>query len=51
MLMNGKLSGQIEIIRKTESEIVLKITNLTIPKLGSDEFVQVDGYIYAEKSK
>lgn len=51
MLMNGKTSGQIEIIRETETEIVLKITNLTIPKLGPDEFVQVDGYIYAQKSK
>lgn len=51
MLMNGKTSGQIEIIRETETDIALKITNLTIKKLGSDEFVQIDGYIYAQKSK
>ena len=42
-------SGKIEIVSENEKQIVFKITNLQLQKISGDDFVQIDGYIYADK--
>lgn len=39
--------GNIEIIRESESQIVFKLTNFKIKKFNKEEFVTLDGFIYA----
>lgn len=39
--------GKIEIVRQSESQIVFKLTNFKIKKLNKEEFVTLDGFIYA----
>lgn len=43
--------GKIEIVRENESQIVFKLTNFKIKKLNKDEFVKLDGFIYAAISQ
>ena len=43
--------GKIEIVRENESQIVFKLTNFKIKKLNKEEFVKLDGFIYAAISQ
>lgn len=41
--------GKFEIVSETETQIIFKLTNLKIKKLGKEDFVTLDGFIYADK--
>lgn len=46
-----KKSGKIELVSEDDKEIIFKISNLQLKKLGSDEVVRIDGYIHAAKTQ
>lgn len=41
--------GELEIIRENETQIVFKLTNFKIKRLAKDDFVLINGFIYANK--
>lgn len=41
--------GKLEIIRETDTQIVFKLTNFKIKRFAKEEFVTLDGFIYADK--
>ncbi|MDM7922394.1 MAG: hypothetical protein QUS14_08840 [Pyrinomonadaceae bacterium] len=41
--------GEIEVVRENESLIVFKLTNFKIKKFNKEDFVTLDGFIYADK--
>ncbi|HQU91514.1 MAG TPA: hypothetical protein PLK77_04415 [Pyrinomonadaceae bacterium] len=42
-------NGRVEIVEENESQIVLKLTNFKIKRLNKEEFVTLDGFIYADR--
>lgn len=43
--------GTIEIVKETDSQVVLKISNLKIKAFAKDGFVTLNGFIYADRFK
>ena len=41
--------GRLEIVRETDRQIVFKLTNFKIKRLGKEDFLTLDGFIYADK--
>lgn len=41
--------GKLEIVKETEMQIVFKLTNFKIKRLSKDDFVTINGFIYADK--
>lgn len=42
-------AGRLEIVSESETRIVFKLTNFKIKRLGKEDFVTLDGFIYADK--
>jgi hypothetical protein len=43
--------GTLEIVKETDTQIVFKIANLKIKRVAKDDFVELNGFIYADKTK
>lgn len=43
--------GTLEIVKETDTQIVFKLTNFKIKRLTKDDFVTLNGFIYADKFK
>ncbi len=41
--------GKLEIVKETDAQIVFKLTNFKIKRLSKEDFVTLDGFIYADK--
>jgi hypothetical protein len=41
--------GTLEIVKETETQIVFKIANLKIKRVAKDDFVALNGFVYADK--
>lgn len=41
--------GMLEIVKETETQIVFKLSNFKIKRFGKQDFVVLNGFIYAEK--
>lgn len=42
-------AGRVEIVSETDARMVFKLTNFKIKRLGKEDSVTLDGYIYADK--
>lgn len=42
-------TGTLEIVRETDTQIVFKLTGFKIKRLAKEDFVTLDGFIYADK--
>ena len=47
----GLQGGQIEIIGDNETQTIFKLSNLKVKRVGKDDFVEINGLIYADKVK
>ena len=43
--------GQIEIVGDNETQMIFKLSNLKVKRIGKDDFAEINGIIYAEKIK
>ncbi len=43
------LNTRIEIVKETETQIVFKLANFKIKRVAKDDFVELNGFIYADK--
>jgi hypothetical protein len=41
--------GTIELVKETETQMIFKVSNLKIKRVGKDDFVDLNGFIYAKK--
>jgi hypothetical protein len=41
--------GTLEIVKETETQIVFKVSNLKIKRVAKQDFVELNGFIYADK--
>jgi hypothetical protein len=41
--------GTLEIVKETETQMIFKITNLKIKRVAKDDFVVLNGFVYADK--
>ena len=44
-------NGRLEIVKETETQIVFKLVNFRIKRLAKEDFVEINGFIYAGKVK